>query len=391
VRSATYPRRSGQRTTIGVAAAMTLAMLPVFLVGGLMPFMREELELTATRLGAVVAMFFVASAVGSIPGGWFADRWGARRALVASNGITAVSLVAIATFSRSWLHLGWILVLAGIANGSAQPSTNLALMRGVAAHRRGLAFGIKQSAVPTATLLAGMAVPIFAVTLGWRWSFVAGVAIFPIVALALPPQPQQNRARPTVARPSVLSLELLRLALGLGFAVAAVTCLAAFLVEGIVDAGESPGFGALVLVTGSLAAIAMRLAAGWLTDLGDAPSLRAVAALLMVGGVGFVLLAVASSQPLWIVGTVLSFGAGWGWSGLFIHAVAAAYPHAPGAATGVVQVGGFVGGVLGPLLFGRLVDQASFPTAWLAGAVLAFVSACLMVGGKRPATHDVSG
>ena len=54
------------------------------------------------------------------------------------------------------------------------------------ARRRGAAFGIKQAAAPLATLLAGLAIPVFALTLGWRAAFLAACLLFPlVVAIAI--------------------------------------------------------------------------------------------------------------------------------------------------------------------------------------------------------------
>src|SRR5205823_1137887 len=61
--------------------------------------------------------------------------------------------------------------------------SNLTLARSVPAHRLGLSFGVKQAAIPLATLLAGAAVPAVALTVGWRWAYViaAGLAVLALV------------------------------------------------------------------------------------------------------------------------------------------------------------------------------------------------------------------
>jgi predicted MFS family arabinose efflux permease len=71
-----------------------------------------------------------------------------------------------------------------------------------------------------------------------------------------------------------------------------------------------------------------------------------------------------------LIATPLAFGAGWGWPGLFNLAVAREYPEAPGAASGVTQTGTYVGAVLGPVIFGALVEHASYRVAWLFAATL---------------------
>ena len=66
------------------------------------------------------------------------------------------------------------------------------------AHRQGLSFGVKQAAIPVSTLLAGAAVPTVALTVGWRWAFVAA-AVAALTALALVPAqaPGAGRAAAT--------------------------------------------------------------------------------------------------------------------------------------------------------------------------------------------------
>ena len=65
------------------------------------------------------------------------------------------------------MQLAGVIVVAGFANGMVHPAGNLAIVRGVSAARRGAAFGIKQAAAPLATLLAGLAIPVFALTSVW--------------------------------------------------------------------------------------------------------------------------------------------------------------------------------------------------------------------------------
>lgn len=82
------------------------------------------------------------------------------------------------------------LALGGVANSLAQIGTNGTLAQVVPRHRRGLAFGVKQAAIPAATLLAGFALPVVGLTLGWRASFAAaaGLAVFYIAFVPRPTQ-----------------------------------------------------------------------------------------------------------------------------------------------------------------------------------------------------------
>ncbi len=98
----------------------------------------------------------------------------------------------MAGLARSYPMLVTLLALSAAANALGQLASNAALAEHVPAHRQGLSFGVKQAAVPVATLLAGVAVPTVALTAGWRWAFVvaAGAAL-----AALPAVPRTGRDR----------------------------------------------------------------------------------------------------------------------------------------------------------------------------------------------------
>ena len=372
----------GRRTTVGVATAMVLSILPPFLTGSLMPFM-GDIGLDTTRLGIVVATYFGAGALAAVPGGRLAERLGGRNVLLLANFLTVTCMLAIAAFSRNWIHVGVALGLAGVGNGILQPAGNLAIMRGVRLPRQGLAFGVKQAAAPAATLLAGLAVPALAATVGWRWAFVAGVLPLPLIAFVLPIDRVRGAARAKRGQLHDAKRTLVRIALGAACANAAATTIGAFFVDTVITGGGSAQFAAGALVTGSLACIGMRLAVGWRTDRADAPRLRGVAALTAVGALGFLTLAFAGGPVMWTIGAVVGLGAGWGWPGLLHHSVAVANPQAPAVATGVTTLGMGAGPVFGPPMFGYLAAHLSFTWAWTSSAILAGMAVWLLHGASR--------
>ena len=88
-----------------------------------------------------------------------------------------------------------------------------------------------------------------------------------------------------------------------------------------------------------------------------------MAIFLALGAVGIALLP-SVSDPAIIVGSLVAFTFGWGWSGLFTFAVVRRNPGAPAAATGITMTGIYVGAAAGPALFG-FVAEASFTAAWV--------------------------
>jgi len=76
-------------------------------------------------------------------------------------------------------------------------------------------------------------------------------------------------------------------------------------------------------------------------------------------------------------------GAGWAWSGLIVHAVVRVYRDSPGAATSMISGGLNVGGVIGPLVFGQIVEHVSYRVGFTMIAVSAFLGAVAVEQGRR--------
>jgi predicted MFS family arabinose efflux permease len=174
---------------------------------------------------------------------------------------------------------------------------------------------------------------------------------------------------------------LILLALGIGLGSAAAVPLGAFIVASGVAAGLRVEFAGILLAAGGVVGIAVRLALGWLADRRSTGHLQIVAVMLIVGTAGFVLLATGVSW-LFVLGTVLAFGAGWGWHGLFNFAVVKYNRNAPAAATGITQTGAAAGSAIGPFLFGVIVESTSYGTAWLSAGTAALAAVAAILSGR---------
>lgn len=371
--------------SVGVAlAATTICALPAFLLGAASVQVSRDLGFDLAALGAAVSIFFAAAALGSPPLGRLGDRLGGRRTMRAGAVVAAATLASIALFAHSWLSLVACLVVGGLGNALAQPAVNLFLARRVESGRQGLVFGVKQSAIPAAIILSGLAVPAIALTVGWRFAFALAAVLALAIAAAVPRQalPAERRVDPGSDEP--LRTRTL-LSLGAAGALAAMSgnALGAFATASAVDGGIGEGAAGLLLALGSGAALAVRIGAGWLADRRGWDGFRQVTVLLVIGSAGFALLAVQAPLAL-VVGTLVAFGPGWGWPGLFNFAVVARNRRAVAAATGITQGGIYVGAALGPAAFGLVASRFSFEVAWLGTAVLALAAASL-VALTRPA------
>lgn len=376
------------RPVLLAVAVATAGVLPAFLTGGLAVQIREELGFGTGALGIAVAAFFTSSSLASALFGRVVERIGSHRGMRLAAAGSAVALLGIALFARSWTELLLWLILGGFANAVSHPATHLSLAREVPPERQGFSFGIKQAAIPTSTLLAGLAVPLVAATAGWRWAFVGGAVLALAVALVVPAETLGGGRRLKEARSGDARIvPLVLLAIGIGLGSTAATPLGAFVVGSAVEAGLRVETAGLLLALGSAASIAVRIVFGVLVDRMDGGRLRLVAGMLGIGVVGFVMIA-SGIEALLVVGVVIAFAAGWGWPGVFNFAVVKTSPGAPAAATGITQTGASGGAAVGPVIFGFVVEGTSYSTGWFLCGAIALAAATAILTGRALLLRD---
>jgi MFS family permease len=359
--------RIGSPSGRAVVASIVVVMLglsPAYMAGALGLQIRAELGIGATELGLAIGAFFAATAMLSPVLGSIADRIGTVRGLRLAMLVLMVSSLLMVLTVGSYLALLVALIVGGISNGIAGPATS----RLVAYHvhrRRSLAFGLRQAAVPLATLVAGVSVPVVGLTLGWRFAFMlVGLAALP-VALAAGGAVVGVEPRGVRASGRVSDLKgLLLAAVAFLFATAAGTALMSFVVDLSVDRGLGEATGGLVLSIVSIAGIIVRIGVGWLADRPEVDAFAIMNRQILIGLGGFLLLVLPSGTLGLIVGASLAIAGGWGWTGLMAHVVAQGSPDGPARAAGIVQTGGASGGVLGPPIAGFLIDNVSHGAAW---------------------------
>lgn len=370
------------RSVAAGGLSTVLASLPVFLLGGLAVLVRADLGFSEVQLGLAASTFFAVAALTAVPAGRVAARTGAWAATVIGAGLSAAALVGMSA-ARSYAVLLLALAVAGVANSLAQLGTNGTLAEVVPKHRQGLAFGIKQAAIPAATLVAGFSLPLVGLTLGWRVSFAAS-ALLAVAYVLLAPRTGRRRrtAGSAGGHGDVAVVALSVVAAAAALASAAVNGLAAFLVESAVASGLSPSGAGVLLGTGSALGVAARVLVGWLADRRQSGHLRIVAAMMAVGAVGMSLFA-TGKPAAFFAGTALVFALGWSWPGLLTFAVVRLHPSAPARATSYTQTGVFAGGATGPLVFGLVVTAGSYRLAWSVAAVAMLMASAAMVAGRR--------
>ncbi|MPZ89664.1 MAG: MFS transporter [Nitriliruptorales bacterium] len=278
---------------------------------------RAELGFSEAALGAAVAGAFLTGACAGPVGGRLADRIGPRAAVFTGSTLSVLALVGIAGGAHSWAHVAAMLALSGVAFALTDPGLAILVTRAVPATRQGLAFGVKEASIPIATLAAGLAVPLIALTLGWRWAFMGGLLPLAGLVIVLPridltgrggPAPERTLDAATAAEgPPHMTLVLVTVAAALGSG--AASGVGVFLTESAVAMGLSPASAGLLLAVGSVAGIVTRITTGILADRSGEGQLGVISWMLATGAAAMILGA-GGTAPLLAVGTIGAFAAG---------------------------------------------------------------------------------
>lgn len=393
------PAVGAGRTIATASGALIVGTLPMFLLGALSGRIGADLQVGGTVIGGLVALFFAAGAVSSIPAGHLTDRIGATAALRTAAVIAASCSLGVAALGVDVRILLVLFVIGGTAIAMADTGGARAIAASIPAGRQGIAFGGKEASIPAASMLAGLAVPILGAQLGWRPAFAVAGGLAVTFLFAVPGGLGPSTTRGSTARVSTTrrrrvptrtpagsdrrpatsetgpgtGLVLLLLAFAAGLGGAAATATPTFLVPAAVAGGLGESPAGFLLAGASIVGIGMRLSAGVLADRITGAEIRFTALLLGVGTVGLLALSLGGTAAT-AIGAVLAIGGGWGWTGLIFLAAVRTRPSRPAGAAGTVLAGLGTGGAAGPITFGWLADGPGYPTAWLTAGAAMFVA-----------------
>ena len=345
--------------------------------------------MTEASLGAAVTIGFLSGALTAPFGGRIADHLGPRRAVYIGCVLATASLFSLGLLTTGWATLVAFLSVGGVGIALTDPGLAILVGETIPHRRQGLAFGIKEASIPAATLVAGLAVPTVALTVGWRWAFL--IAVFPLgLVLGLLPRLQtpidvedtsaQEPMESSASSPKRRALLLAAVAAALG--TTAASGVGIFLTDSAVAMGMAPGNAGLLLAMGSVAGIVTRVAAGGLADRTGGPQFKLIATMLAVGAVTMSLGGTGKTALL-ILGTLGAFTGGWAWTGIYFLSLVKTFPDRPGAVAGIGTAGLGVGNAAGPVLFGLVAGTWSFGAAWVGAGMVAAMAAVLMASARR--------
>lgn len=315
-----------------------------------------------------------------LPWGLLADRVGERRVLGAGLAGCGAFVVA-AGFAPGFWTLTVLIGLAGAAGASTNSASGRAVMHWFGPEERGLALGIRQSAVPIGGILAALVLPALGgvrmplVFLG-AFCVLGAAAGF---ALVRDRELDEAAVHPEDVPWTLRDRRLWLLCFGSGIYLFGQVAVLGYVVLFLHDErGWSGGSAALVLAAVQVWALVLRIAVGRWSDVLGArlPPLRRVG---VASSATLLVAAVLLPGPAVVLVPLLVLAGGFGmaWNGLaFTAAAELAGPRRSGAAIGFQQSVLSALGVVAPIGFAALAG-ASWRLAYglaslfpLAGAAL---------------------
>lgn len=135
------------------------------------PLLQDELHLSATEFGTLVSAFYVTYVLAMVPGGWLADRYGAK--LVLGTGAAIWSLATLLTgFAGSFATLLALRLLLGLGETAAFPSTSKLIATAVDRQHIGIANGVLGFGYLVGPAVGTFVGGLLMARLGWRPVFV---------------------------------------------------------------------------------------------------------------------------------------------------------------------------------------------------------------------------
>jgi len=357
-------------------------------------------------VGYFVSVVYLGSMIGTVTAGGWVGRFGPILVSQAGLLLCLVGLAVAASGALPAVLLGALLL--GLGYGPATPASSMILARAAPPHMLALTFSIKQTGVPLGTAIAGAAVPVLVLALGWQAAALAiGMACALCAAALVPIRARYDAGRNPAAPVSIrsafapvalivrdrrlLELSLVSFIYG-GMQITLLAYLVTFLVESF---SLSLVLAGMVMAASQFTSVAARIAWGVFAD--RVATRRATLGLLGIGmGVtAMTALAATPGWPLWaLFAFAMAYGAtAVGWNGVFLAEIARRAPRdRVSDATGGSAFFTFLGVVVTPPLFHMVLNTTSSYGATYAlfgvPALAAGLRLLLTAKIARDATHS---
>jgi sugar phosphate permease len=350
-----------------------------FAIAVLAPALRDKYDLSLTEVGVVLAAEWIGLTFALLPWGFAVDRFGERWTL--AGGLTVCAgFLAAAAYAPSFHWLVVLLGLAGIAGGSVQSGSGRAVMRWFKASERGLALGVRQTAVPVGGAVAALVLPALE-TPKAGFLFVAGFVLVGALGGATVLRSGSEEHIEAVDVEITLRDRRLWLACwGSGLYLVAQVAMMGFVVLFLHDEhGFTTAQAAGVFAVGQGLAAALRIGVGrWSDVVGSRVRPLQLIGLAVAATLGAVAALTGASTWVLVPALVAATGLSMAWNGLSFTIAAELGGRRSGAAIGFQQTVLSGIGVAAPVAFAAAVSATSWGVAFGLAALFPLAGAWLL-------------
>lgn len=382
------------RVVGAVSAAHFMSHYYIIALAPLMPFVRDEYQVTYTEIGLAFAVFNIVTAVFQTPAGFLVDRLGARALLILGLAIGATTFVTAGLVDSFWVMIA-MFAIAGMGNTVYHPADYALLSQHVPSDRIGQAFSLHTFAGMLGSAVAPASLLVMQNSWGWRGAFIGtGLLGFAVALLLLLVRDRSTAAANTSTRPAsdssdagwrlLLSGPIL---LNLAFFILLAMMSSGLYNYSVVALGAlygTPVTTANAALTGNLLLSAAGvLVGGLLVTRTKRHSLVATLGLIAMA-LSVVLVALVDLNSLALIAAMSLAGL---FSGMIMPSRdmivrEVTPPGSFGKVFGFVTTGFNIGGIVSPLIFGAVMDHGSPRMVFL--LVAAFTLLGIVTVATRP-------
>ena len=292
----------------------------------------RDLRLSHTSTSLVFGLSALEGGVQSPITGLLIDKWGPRRMMVLGALLAGIGFILLPLAKNFGSFLAIFLGVVSLGSNLGFHNGSSAIVTRWFVRNRGMAFGIISMGIAVGGSVLTPIVAYLVINHGWRLtSIVSGVVLLivgvPLACLIrnspeeigqLPDGDHKNGSNniPLIAeisfrvKEALITWEYWLLALGITLRIAAGSCVIVHIVPLMVWKGLGEGTGAIVIATGSIAAIGTRFVMGWIGDRWYKDKLVAISMLVGSASLIFLLISPGKIEFMVFFGIILSITEG---------------------------------------------------------------------------------